>query len=403
MSMTSKLWCTVGTLAVVSAMSLTISSGPSYGQEEAIKIGWLGALSGVLAPYGLENKRGVEFAVDAVNKAGGVKGRKLEVIYVDSKFDSAFAVQQIQRFALQDKVVAVLGDISSAVTVAEVPVTARFGIPQLASLAGTPKITDMGSKFIFRPYPSVILTYSAIGAYSVDRLKLKKFATIAYNDEGGLASIAAFKDAVGKMSGTSIVASEVVPVDTKEFKGLLSKLREAKPDALVIAAAGPVSGLIVRQVRELGWNVQLLGHGGYQGVQEFRNVSGPAGDGMILATTYAPGYYKHPAAEKFVADWKAANNGQAPRDLEAHGNDQIQMLTTAMQKGGFDRTAIRDQLAALKDWPGAAGVYTFLPNGDVKKDVVIQTWKDGVLTPIADGDELMLCRLGLSFKVPGSL
>lgn len=382
MSMPLRPWRTAGTLAALLAMALPMLTIPSYAEEETIKIGWLGALSGVLAPYGLENKRGVEFAVDAVNKAGGVKGRKLEVIYVDSKFDSAFAVQQIQRFALQDKVVAILGDIASAVTVAEVPVTARFGIPQLASLAGTPKITEMGSKFIFRPYPSVILTYSAIGAYAVDRLKLKKFATIAYNDEGGLASVAAFKDAVSKMPNTSIVAAEVVPVDTKEFKGLLSKLRDAKPDALVIAAAAPVSGLIVRQVRELGWDVQLLGHGGYQGVQEFRNVSGPAGDNMILATTYAPGYYKHPAAEEFVASWKAANNGQAPRDLEAHGNDQIRMLATAMEKGGVDRAAVRDQLAALKDWPGAAGVYTFQPNGDVKKDVVIQTWKEGVLTPL---------------------
>lgn len=350
--------------------------------SDSIKVGWLGSLSGVLAPYGLENKRGVEFAVNAINAAGGVKGRKLEVIYVDSKFDSAFAVQSIQRFALQDKVVAILGDISSALTVAEVPVTARFGIPQIASLAGTPKITEMGSKFIFRPYPSVILTYGAIGAYAVDRLKLKTFATIAYNDEGGLASIDAFKRSVAGAPGASIVASEVVPVDTKEFKGLLSKLRESKAEGLVIAAAAPVSGLIVKQAREIGWDVKLLGHGGYQGVQEFRDVAGPAGDGMVLATTYAPGYYKHAEAEQFVARWRAANSGADPRDLEAHGNDQVNMLAWAIAGGGADRTAIRDQLAGLKDWPGAAGVYTFLPNGDVKKDVVIQTWKDGKLTPI---------------------
>ncbi len=354
---------------------------PLAAEDNPIKIGWIGALSGVLAPYGLENKRGVEFAVDAINAAGGINGRKLDVIYVDSKFDAAFAVQSVQRFALQDQVAAVLGDISSALTVAEVPVTARAQIPQLASLAGTPKITAMGSKFIFRPYPSVLLTYGALGNYAVEKLKLKNFATIAYNDEGGLASIQAFSSAVDKLGG-KVVASEVVPVDTKEFKGILAKLRDANPDALVVAAAAPISGLIVKQVREIGWNVQLLGHGGYQAVQEFRDVAGPAGDGMIIATTYAPGYYTHPEAVKFVNDWKAAHDGKAPRDLEAHGFDQVNMVAWAIKKGGAEPIKIRDELSGLKNWPGAAGIYTILENGDVKKDVVIQTWKDGVLTPL---------------------
>jgi branched-chain amino acid transport system substrate-binding protein len=367
-------------LALVASASTSIPKRAVA--EEPIKIGWIGALSGVLAPYGLENKRGVEFAVEQINKAGGVKGRQLEVTYVDSKFDSGFAVQAVQRFAMQDRVVAVLGDISSALTVAEVPVTARLGVPQLASLAGTPKITTMGSKFIFRPYPSVLLTYTAIASYAVEKLKLKRFATLAYNDEGGLSSVQAFKDSIASKPGAAVVASEVVPVETKEFKGLLNKMREANPDALVIAAAAPVSGLIVRQAREIGWNVQLLGHGGYQAVQEFRDVAGPAADGMVLATTYAPGYYTHPEAKKFVADWEASHGGQAPRDLEAHGFDQVSMLAWSIAKNGTERTAIRDTLAGLKDWPGAAGRYTFLENGDVKKDVVIQKWADGKLQPI---------------------
>jgi branched-chain amino acid transport system substrate-binding protein len=382
--MTRRFWntCWTGALVIAGGIAVAASTAVSHAADNPIKIGWLGSLSGVLAPYGLENKRGVEFAVERINKAGGIKGRPLEVIYVDSKFDSAFAVQSIQRFALQDGVVAILGDISSALTVAEVPATARFGIPQLASLAATPKITTMGSKFIFRPYPSVLLTYGAIGAYATDKLKMKRFATIAYNDEGGLSSIQAFNEAVGKASGAQVVASEVVPVDTKEFKGILTKLRASNPEALVVAAAAPVSGLIVRQARELGWDVALLGHGGYQAVQEFRDVAGPAGDGMVLATTYAPGYYTHAEAKQFVADWQAANGGKAPRDLEAHGFDQVGMLAWAINQSSPERTAIRDQLAKLKDWPGAAGLYTFLENGDVKKDVVIQSWKGGQLTPI---------------------
>lgn len=103
---------------------------------------------------------------------------------------------------------------------------------------------------------------------------------------------------------------------------------------------------------------------------------------MTLATTYAAGYYKHPEAMKFVSDWQAANGGSAPRDLEAHGFDQVNMLAWAIERSSADRTAIRDQLSKLSSWPGAAGVYTFLQNGDVKKDVVIQTWKGGKLTPI---------------------
>ena len=364
------------------AASLLSLAAFSARAQEPIKVGWIGPLSGVLASYGMENKRGVELAVEQFNAKGGLNGRKLEVIYVDTKFDPAFAVQTIQRMALEDKVVAILGDISSALTVATVPITARYGVPQLASLAGTPKITEMGSKFIFRPYPSAVLTYSALADYAANKLKYKRFATIGYNDEGGITSIDAFKKAVQEGKSAEVVASEIVPVNMKDFKGILGKLRQSNPDALVLAAAAPVSGLIAKQVRELGWDVPLLGHGGYHAVQEFRNIAGPAGDGMVLVTTYAPELYKHPEAIKFVEDWKKASNGALPRDLEAHGFDQVNMLVWALVNSKDDRAAVRDQLSKLANWPGAAGVYTFLPNGDVNKSLVVQVWKDGKLTPI---------------------
>lgn len=368
-------------LAVFSA-ALFLASTPVRAADDPIKVGWIGPLSGVLASYGLDNKRGIEFAVNQINAKGGVNGRKMEVIYVDTKFDPAFAVQTTQRMILEDKVIAVLGDISSALTVATVPVTARYSVPQIAGLAGTPKITEMGSKFIFRPYPPVGLTYGALAYYSTGKLKINRFATIAYNDEGGLSSIEAFKKSLKASGKGEIVASEVVPVDMKDFKGILGKIREAKPDALVLAAAASVSGLISKQAREMGWNVQLLGHGGYHAIQEYRNIAGPAGDGMILVTTYAPGLYTYPEAKKFVADWQAANAGQLPKDLEAHGYDQVNMLVWAIAKSKYDRKAVRDQLVRLKNWPGAAGMYTFLSNGDVVKSLVVQTWKDGKLTPI---------------------
>lgn len=364
---------------LLAAAALIIPSS-SFAQEP-IKIGWVGALSGVLAPYGVDHKKGVEFAVSQINEAGGINGRKLEVIYVDSRFDTGFAVQSVQRFALQDKVAAVIGDIASALTVAEVPVTQRFKIPQVAGLAGTPKITAMGSKYIFRPYASVVLTYGALASYATEKLGLSKFATIAYDDEGGLSSIQAFKDGLAKTGKGQIVASEVVSVDTKEFRAIIEKLRQTNPEALVLAAAAPVSGLIAKQVREAGWNVRLLGHGGYQGVPEFQKVAGPAAEGMVIATTYAPGYYKNAEAVKFEEAWRAAYK-EDPRDLEAHGRDSLMLIADAIKRGGPTPQAIRDQLAAVKDWPGAAGLYTFLDNGDVAKDLVFQEWKNGKLTPI---------------------
>ncbi len=354
---------------------------PAESAEEPIKVGWIGPLSGVLAAYGQENRRGVEFAVEKINGAGGIKGRKVEVIYVDTKFDPAFAVQTVQRLATQDRVVAIIGDVASSATVATVPVTARLGVPQIAGLAGTTKITEMGSSFIFRPYPSVGLTYSTLAYYGTEKLRLRRFATIAYNDEGALSSIESFVGALKKTGKGEVVAAEVLPVDAKEFKGILTKLRGTNPEALVLAAAAPVSGLVSKQARELGWNVQLLGHGGYQAVPQYREVAGPAGDGIVLVTTYAPGLYTHKEAQDFLHEWKAKHTAD-PRDLEAHGFDEMNILAWAIQQAGTDRKAIRDQLAKLKDWPGAAGVYTFMPNGDVEKKLVVQVWKEGKLTPI---------------------
>lgn len=369
-------------LAQVSCVAAVLGAPHAAWSQDPIKVGWIGSLSGVLAPYGLDHQRGVEFAAEKVNAAGGIDGRPIEVIYVDSKFDTGFAVQSIQRFALQDQVVAVIGDISSALTVAEVGVTARYGIPQVAGLAGTPKITNMGSEFIFRPYPSVTLTYGTLAGYATEELGLKTFATIAYDDEGGVSSIESFKSSLEEGGEGEIVAEEIVPVDTREFRSILTRLRESNPDALVLAAAAPISGLIASQVRDIGWDVQMLGHGGYHAVPEFAEVAGPAADGMILATTYAPGYYTNEEALAFVEDWKAANDGREPRDLEAHGYDSMMLIASALEGGEAERQSVRDGIAAAADWPGAAGVYTFRENGDVVKDLVMQKWEEGVLVPL---------------------
>lgn len=359
----------------------TSSGGSSSAGGDAIKIGWIGPLEGVLATYGIENKRGVEFARDEINAAGGVNGKQVEVIFVNTKFDSNLAVQSVRRLALEDKVVAVIGDVASAVSVATVEETRKLKVPQVASLAGTPKITQMGSNYIFRPYPSVINTFTAAAEYAVKKLGYKKFAFLAYNDEGGIASMQAFITALAAVKG-EIVGTEVVPVDAKDFRSTLAKLKASNPDALAIAAAAPVSGLIAKQAREMGWEVPLLGHGGYQAQMEFRNVSGKAGDGMVLATSYAPGSYTNKEAQDFVTKFKAKFNKE-PGEMEAYGYDQLKMIVDAIKKaGGPDREKVRDALAEMKNWPGAAGPTTFLPNGDVQKPLIMQKWVDGKLTPI---------------------
>ncbi|MBI3090944.1 MAG: ABC transporter substrate-binding protein [Candidatus Tectomicrobia bacterium] len=369
-------------LAAVLALVLLLPPGGAMAAEAGpIKVGWLGILSGTLAPYGIEHKTGVEYAVEKINAGGGIKGAKVEMIYTDSKFDINTSVQAVRRFAQQDKVAAIIGGISSAVTIATVGETARLKVPQIAGLAGTPKITEMGSQWIFRTYPSVILTYSSLAHYAIDKLGHKKFATLAYNDEGGLSSIEVFVKTVKEKGKGEIVAREVVPLDAKEFKGVLAKMRQQNPDALVMAAAAPVSGLVARQAREMGWNVALLGHGGYQGIQQYRDVAGPAGDGTLIVTTYAPGLFKHKEAQEFVKEWQAKFK-RMPKDLEAHGYDAMNMLAEAIGKVGPDRQKIRDYLAGLKNWPGAAGIYSFLPTGDIRKSLVVSEWKAGNLTPV---------------------
>src|SRR5690606_36157168 len=113
----------------------------------------------------------------------------------------------------------------------------------------------------------------------------------------------------------------------------------------------------------------------------FRDTAGAAGDGFLLVGTYDPTLYTYPEAQAFVKDWKAKFNAD-PTDMNAHGYDQLSMIAAVIQRVGNDREKVRDGLAELKDWPGAAGKYTFLPNGDVQKDLVVLQWKDAKLVPV---------------------
>jgi len=340
------------------AMAMALLSATTWAQD-TIKIGLVQPLTGSVAYNGTASVNGSKLAVEQRNKAGGVLGKKIELVIEDGQCSPANSVSATEKLVQKDKVVAIEGAFCSSATAAVMPVAEKDKIPLVTGVSSKADLTEKGMKYFFRASETDALMAKTFAKILVDNLKLKNVAYIGVNDDWGRGSISDFSRDMGAL-GTKAVLTEYFDHGATDFYTLLAKLRAANPDGVFVAAETQDGSILVKQMREMGLKVKVFGVGSWA-TPDFINLAGPAAEGIYAAVQYVSGL-ETPRNQTFVKDYDAAFKG-VPGKYSAAGYNSMNILMDAIQRAGnTSPDAIRDALLKT-DYAAPNGQFKFTAKG----------------------------------------
>ena len=350
------------------------NGGSGTSSADEIVIGEYGSLTGDQATFGISTRNGIDIAVDEINAAGGVLGKKIRVIVEDDQGRAEEANVVVTKLITKDKVVAVLGEVASSNSLAAAPVAQQNGIPMISPSSTNPEVTKKGD-YIFRvcfldPFQGYVMAKFATGT-----LKMTKVAVLRdiKNDYSiGLAD--AFIENFKKMGGT-IVADQSYSAGDTDFNAQLTAIKAKSPQAIFVPGYYGEVGLIARQAKKQGITVPLLGGDGWDS-PKLTEIGGKDIDGSFFSNHYSVDD-PSPTAQKFLAAYKARFNA-VPDALGGLGYDSAMVLFDAMKRAGTtDGAKLRDAIAQTKDFAGVTGRITLDADRNANKPAVVLEIKDG--------------------------
>lgn len=343
---------------------------------DAVKIGLLAPLTGFAAADGQSVLDAVKLAVERVNREGGVLGKQVELVYYDDRADGKEAVALARKLIQQDQVVAFVAGSYSTPSRAVAPIFEDEEIPLVAAYAVHPDITSAG-KYCFRNGFLGTVEGKAAGYVSVEMLKGKRIALLTSDNDFGRTLVEGFKRYLadgGK--GAEVVFEQTYPFSEKDFKPYLSKIKEAKPDVLFASGYYFQTGPVVKQARELGLDVQVVGEEGADS-PKFLEIAGPAAEGFVIVTNLNRDDPR-PVVQDFLKTFEERYKVQ-PDMVGASAYDAFMILCDAIGRAGTtDGPAVQKAIASTHGYNGLTGVIKgFTEGGEVVKDVQVQVVKDG--------------------------
>jgi len=357
------------------------SSGSNGSDSKEIKVGLNLELSGAVASYGSGISKGAKLAIDEINKAGGIDGKKIVPVEIDNKSDAAEATSAAIKLATQEKVVAQIGSATSGDTVAAVQIAGKNKMPVIGPSATSETVTvnekSQLNDYAFRTCFIDPFQGQIAANFALNNLKAKNvaiFADSASDYAKGLAK--SFKETVEKNGGKVVAEESYVAKDT-DFKSTLTRLKSKKPDFIYIPGYYEEVGLIIKQARAAGIDVPLMGGDGWDSPKMVELAGKDS-----LNNTYFTNHYSaedpDEKIQKFVSAFKAANSDQAPDAFNALGYDTVYWLKDAIERAGStDGEKVKDALASTKDLSLVTGNFSVDDKHNPVKTATVLEFKDG--------------------------
>ena len=374
-----RLAAAMATLALLAACSKSGDGGDAAGASTAgdtIRIGEFASLTGKEATFGTSSHEGTVLAIEEINAAGGVLGRQLELFDEDNRSTPGESATIAKKLITRDKVVALLGEVASGRSLEAAPIAQQNQIPMISPSSTNPAVTEQGD-YIFRvcfidPFQGTLLAN-----FAKNTLKASKVAVLSDVSAPYSVGLGQFFKEAWLAGGGRVVSDAKYTGGDKDFKAQLTIIKNAAPDAIMVPGYYTDVGLIVAQARQLGIKVPIFGGDGWE-APELIQIAGA----QNLVDTYYSTHFSpqstDPAAQKFVAAYKARYNGKVPDAMAALGYDSVMVLADAIRRAGTtDGPALRDAIAATSGFSGATGVTTLNEKRDASKPAVIITVKDG--------------------------
>lgn len=374
-------------LLIVSLISGCGGSGQDKpkAQEQAsdtIKIGGNYELSGQVATFGNSAKNGINLYIDEVNAKGGVLGKKLEFIALDNKSEATEAANVASRLINQDKVVAILGSVTSGNTMGFSQIAMDNKVPAMTTGGTNPDVTvdpktGKVRDYVFRSVFIDPFQGTVMATFATKTLSAKTAAVFVENNSPYSKGLADYFVKAFEAQGGKIVANEAFLTEDQDFNASLTKIKSLKPDVIYVPAYYEQVGKIVKQGRDLGITVPFMGGDGWDSPKLAEIAGAKALNNTYFSNHYSP-EQKDQMVQDFVTKYKAKYNNETPDALAALGYDAAILLVNAIEKAGSaDPVKIKDALAGLKDVQAVTGKFTFDENHNPIKGAVILEMKDG--------------------------
>jgi branched-chain amino acid transport system substrate-binding protein len=350
---------------------------PARAQNDTIKIGEFASLTGKEAAFGRSSHRGTVLAVEEINAAGGVLGRRLELVTEDNQSKPGESATAVKKLIARDKVVAVLGEVSSFRSLEAAAVCQAQKIPMIVPSATNPRITETGD-YIFRVCYTDSFQGTALAKFALNTLKARRVAIlISVSNAFSVGLTRYFKERF-LPDGGEVAAEQKYNEGDRDFRAQLTAIKAARPDAIFASGYYTEAALICIQARQLGLNVPVFGGDGWAS-PALIELGGKAVEGAYYSNNYATDA-PAPEVQDFVRHYRARWDGEMPDGMTAFGHDSVLVLADAIRRaGGTEPDKIRAALATTKDVPGATGRTTINAQRNADKAIVILTVRDGRL------------------------
>jgi len=282
----------------MAAMAASLASSAAYAADP-LKIGVVLPLSGPSAFYGADQVKAISWAVEDINKAGGIDGRPLQMVAIDSQADPQVGISAVNRLVFVEKAPAYIVSWSGVVRATAV-VANREKILEISSGATSPNIAKLG-EFVYTIFPLADVEATAAAKWQVSKLNKSRAAVVYVNNEGGIDGAKLYRDAF-IAAGGSVVAFEAYDPKQTDFSGMLLRVQASNPD--VIWVQGDVSDipLVIGQIRQLGLTQLVATTSSGQNMRIVQQL-GPAAEGLLV-TSLAPGSDVNKNVKSFIERWE---------------------------------------------------------------------------------------------------
>src|ERR1044071_4612074 len=339
-----------------------------------IKIGYFGDLTGPTFNFGQSAINGVLMAASEINQAGGINHRKIDVVIEDDKGSPEEAARLTAKLIDQDKVVAIIAGGTSGNSRAAAPKAQSSHIPFISPSSTDPAVTQVGS-YIFRACFVDSFQGEVMARFAVNTLKAQKAAIIYdFNSPYGRGLTQYFELSFGKLGGR-IVNEQSYTQGDADFKGQLSTIKAAEPDAIYIPGYYGDVALIVKQARLIGLTQPLLGGDGWD-APELWQLGGDALNGAYISTHYSVDD-PSPTIQSFVDLYKHRYQNLLPDAHAALAYDATRLLFDSITRiGSTDPDKLREALAQTKNFAGVTGVISMDDDRNAVKPAVVLKLED---------------------------
>lgn len=343
----------------------------SSGAKNAAKIGFTAALTGGAAAYGKSEEEGVRLAVEEINKKGDFP---IDLLVEDTKAVPADSMNATKKL-IQEKVSMIIGPMTSNEAKAAGPIIQNAKVPSLEISVTAENITDIGDCIFRNSVPesknipqTVKKTHKLLGYKTAAIL-------YAHDNEQHVTAQKYFQKTMEE-EGVQVIDVETFGSKDSEYSAQLTNIQHKAPDVIVVCSYYQEGSRILKKMREMGMDQQVLGDNGFVS-PELGKMAGAAADNVYVSSMWSADR-KDEKVQKFVENYTKAY-GRAPDQFAASAYDGVYMAMDAMQRAGTttDHKKIRDALAQMKDFKGVCGTFSFDEKRDPVVDLILMKMQDG--------------------------